>query len=250
MHDQKNLLGLSEPGLQASLERSVDEAIKSVRESRWRALPKIVRDGERARLITQMRDWLDHERKRPGFEVVAVEEKVALKLGGIKISMRVDRIDRTPSGGIVIIDYKTGLRAQARAMVRGASPRTAARPVRACMARPLDQRHLQRRGLCAASRGRGDCLSVSRTLKPGRVCARSARALRPRRGAKSKRTGRGSSPPWRRKSEPVSPASRRATLARPATAADAMPLCRILTAPDAARKRREGDHRARARNDG
>ena len=109
MHDKKTLLALDEASLQVSLESAVDEALASVRPARWRALPAVVRDGEKARLVLQMSAWLDIERDRPGFEVVAVEDSVSLRLAGIKISMRIDRIDRTAQSDLAIIDYKTGL---------------------------------------------------------------------------------------------------------------------------------------------
>jgi probable DNA repair protein len=63
---------------------------------------------ERARLEKLAREWLDVERRRPPFEVVAAEQKRMLDLAGLQISGRIDRLDRLDSGGHALIDYKTG----------------------------------------------------------------------------------------------------------------------------------------------
>jgi ATP-dependent helicase/nuclease subunit B len=63
---------------------------------------------ERARLARLALEWLEVERLRPDFEVVASEEKRALVAGGISLSGRIDRLDRLSSGGHAMIDYKSG----------------------------------------------------------------------------------------------------------------------------------------------
>jgi ATP-dependent helicase/nuclease subunit B len=60
------------------------------------------------RLATLARDWLDVERKRAPFEVAAREEKRLLRVAGLELSGRIDRLDRLASGGNALIDYKTG----------------------------------------------------------------------------------------------------------------------------------------------
>lgn len=63
---------------------------------------------ERARLTRLALEWLDVERQRPDFEVVASEDKRAMLAGGIALSGRIDRLDRLASGGHALIDYKSG----------------------------------------------------------------------------------------------------------------------------------------------
>jgi hypothetical protein len=48
------------------------------------------------------------ERARAPFAVLAREEPRAATFGGVTVQTRVDRIDRLPSGGHVLIDYKSG----------------------------------------------------------------------------------------------------------------------------------------------
>jgi RecB family exonuclease len=61
---------------------------------------------ERTRLARLAREWLEVERGRKDFEVVAVEKPIAFKVAGLELSGRIDRIDRI-AGGLAIIDYKT-----------------------------------------------------------------------------------------------------------------------------------------------
>lgn len=63
---------------------------------------------ERKRLARLAREWLDVERERAPFEVVAMEDKRELAVAGLKLNGRIDRLDRLESGGHAVIDYKTG----------------------------------------------------------------------------------------------------------------------------------------------
>ena len=63
---------------------------------------------ERMRLSKLARDWLDIERKRAPFEVAAREDKRKLKVAGLELNGRIDRLDRLASGGHALIDYKSG----------------------------------------------------------------------------------------------------------------------------------------------
>ena len=66
---------------------------------------------ERARLARLALEWLEVERLRPDFEVVASEEKRAMLAGGIALTGRIDRLDRLGpdgAGGYAMIDYKSG----------------------------------------------------------------------------------------------------------------------------------------------
>ena len=63
---------------------------------------------ERMRLAKLARDWLEVEQKRAPFEVAAREDKRTLKVAGLELSGRIDRLDKLASGGCALIDYKTG----------------------------------------------------------------------------------------------------------------------------------------------
>ena len=63
---------------------------------------------ERKRLAKLAREWLEVEREREPFEVVAMEDKRQLSVAGLQLNGRIDRMDKLESGGYAVIDYKTG----------------------------------------------------------------------------------------------------------------------------------------------
>jgi len=63
---------------------------------------------ERRRLAKLAREWLEVERERAPFAVVAMEDKRRLAVAGLELAGRIDRLDRLASGGHALIDYKSG----------------------------------------------------------------------------------------------------------------------------------------------
>jgi RecB family exonuclease len=63
---------------------------------------------QRRRLDALLAPWLDQELTRSPFQVLPPEQKQRFELGPITLDLRIDRIDLTPAGA-VILDYKTGL---------------------------------------------------------------------------------------------------------------------------------------------
>jgi probable DNA repair protein len=62
---------------------------------------------EQHRLSKLVMQWLELEKNRPPFEVVAVEQKNSIRLGELDISLTLDRVDSVDNK-TVLIDYKTG----------------------------------------------------------------------------------------------------------------------------------------------
>ena len=62
---------------------------------------------EQQRLVRLAREWLDEEKKRDHFTVIAVEEKQTIHIGELVLNARLDRIDELAGGQRLIIDYKT-----------------------------------------------------------------------------------------------------------------------------------------------
>jgi len=63
------------------------------------------------RLERLAREWLERERERGDFEVVRIEDRIAIEIGGLSLAGRLDRLDRLADGTHAVIDYKTGNRA-------------------------------------------------------------------------------------------------------------------------------------------
>jgi ATP-dependent helicase/nuclease subunit B len=77
----------------------------------WPALTVLERrvlEVERGRLQALLLRWLEEERKRAPFTVMAVEQPREVTLAGLALRVRLDRLDRLDDGREIVIDYKTG----------------------------------------------------------------------------------------------------------------------------------------------
>jgi DNA helicase-2/ATP-dependent DNA helicase PcrA len=58
--------------------------------------------------LEQLKDFLAAARPAPAHEVLHTEEWFDVEIAGVKVSGRIDRMDRAPDGSVRIVDYKTG----------------------------------------------------------------------------------------------------------------------------------------------
>ncbi|MGD2063376.1 MAG: PD-(D/E)XK nuclease family protein, partial [Nitrospirota bacterium] len=100
---QGALLALSEP---ARLELCRGVATEAVERSRVLASRRPVVG---ARLAALLGEWLAYEATRAPFAVVATEEELLVEMAGLRLSLRIDRVDRLADGRLLVIDYKTGI---------------------------------------------------------------------------------------------------------------------------------------------
>ncbi len=63
---------------------------------------------ERRRLVALIEEWLEIERSRAPFQVIASEQETTFTAVGVEFLLRADRVDRCEDGSIIVIDYKTG----------------------------------------------------------------------------------------------------------------------------------------------
>jgi probable DNA repair protein len=99
--------GLKRAAREAVIARAVDAAMIELLPARDDAWSTRFRLIERERIIRLLREWLLVEERRPAFRVITHQKEVKMRLGGVPLSGRIDRIDEV-AGARVVIDYKTG----------------------------------------------------------------------------------------------------------------------------------------------
>lgn len=97
---------ITDADLEALLMQAAESAIAQVRRDRPATLAGRFAAIEQQRLMRLARDWLDEDRKRGHFTVVAVEEKRNIEIGGLALTTRLDRVDELDDGRRIVIDYK------------------------------------------------------------------------------------------------------------------------------------------------
>ena len=108
LRDSATLLATDSKQLDMLLAAAAEGAIERIRRDRPTVLSGRFAEIERRRLVALARDWLDEDRQRSPFAVVAVEDKRNMSIGGLELRARLDRVDEAADGRRIIIDYKTG----------------------------------------------------------------------------------------------------------------------------------------------
>lgn len=108
LSDSATLAATNGGRLDALLAEAAEAAIAGIRRLRPSVLAGRFADIEKQRLIVLARTWLEQDRQRGAFAVVAIEDKRSLAIGPLVLNARLDRVDQTADGRRIIIDYKTG----------------------------------------------------------------------------------------------------------------------------------------------
>jgi ATP-dependent helicase/nuclease subunit B len=103
--NQRQLLAYSEQTLTDMLEQCIERALTTLDNKQQHTLFNSLEKIRLRRLLTR---WLDIEKQRPPFSVVAIEQLQTIDLAGLSLRIRCDRIDELADGGQFMIDYKTG----------------------------------------------------------------------------------------------------------------------------------------------
>ena len=108
LSDSAVLAAMSDDQSSAAVRTAVTAAIDNLPGYRRSGMGPGYFELEAGRLHTLLMQWLEVERQRSDFTVVAREESISLQLNKLNISLRADRIDQLPDGARFIIDYKSG----------------------------------------------------------------------------------------------------------------------------------------------
>ncbi|MBK7364491.1 MAG: PD-(D/E)XK nuclease family protein [Nitrosomonas sp.] len=108
LHSHQQLMTLSETQLANLVRTQVTLAIDGIQAKYPYTLTKRFRMIEIERISAQIDQWLALEKTRTPFEVTSREQAIEIALSGLKIKLKIDRIDTLDDGRQIIIDYKTG----------------------------------------------------------------------------------------------------------------------------------------------
>ncbi len=108
MKSHANLIQLSDEQLTQRVDQVVQLALESIFNQLPRPMGIRYRELEQERLNALLIRWLDVEKSRAPFEVIATEKTLAILIEEIPITLRIDRIDQLPDGSRLLIDYKSG----------------------------------------------------------------------------------------------------------------------------------------------
>lgn len=108
LQEQARLKARSSQDIEALIRSCVGAALEHYVAKREpsRALHQF-RKLEQARLEGLLRQWLELESGRPPFTVIQSENARTVSIAGLKLEIRVDRVDRYGDGTHAILDYKT-----------------------------------------------------------------------------------------------------------------------------------------------
>jgi len=108
LRSQQKLKEMSEQ----ELNTLIDDKIKIVQDNHElhspAEMPKHFKEVERSRLFQLISNWIEKEKLRDEFDVLATEKNVLLDIDGLSINLKLDRLDELAQGQKVVIDYKTG----------------------------------------------------------------------------------------------------------------------------------------------
>ena len=104
---QQQLLALDKHSIKNRLIPIIESALSYLTQRHPRLMKERFTQLQRQRLEQLLLDWLELEKQRHPFTVARIEHEVNVSLSGLPLHLRIDRIDRSANGEILLIDYKT-----------------------------------------------------------------------------------------------------------------------------------------------
>ena len=108
--DSRALIALSTQALEELIGTCLEDAAAKLADAGEDSIPRPALARECRRTARLIRKLLDIERGRAPFRVRHTEYDSRLRLAGQELRLRIDRLDALESGGLAILDYKSGSR--------------------------------------------------------------------------------------------------------------------------------------------
>jgi ATP-dependent helicase/nuclease subunit B len=108
--DSRALVALCAPALDELIGACLEDAAGKLSGAGGDSIPRPALARECRRTARLIRKLLDIERRRAPFRVRQTEYASRLRLAGQELRLRIDRLDGLESGGLAILDYKSGRR--------------------------------------------------------------------------------------------------------------------------------------------
>jgi probable DNA repair protein len=108
LQERAALAALAPVAREAAVDRAVEAALASQAARRPDTLRGRLRELERERLKVLLGAWIEVDLARPDFRVLSPEGGLEASVGGVRLDLRPDRVDRLADGRLLVLDYKTG----------------------------------------------------------------------------------------------------------------------------------------------
>lgn len=108
IESQEKLNQLTDLNIHSLIQTAIENALIPFIKKRPLTLKNRFVNIEKKRLTQLINQWLLLEKKRPAFFVKNQEFRQDIHIGGLDMSLKIDRIDELSDGSQLIIDYKTG----------------------------------------------------------------------------------------------------------------------------------------------
>lgn len=106
--NKKGLDTISPEALEIMLAESAGITVRTIHPDRLATLSAAFVQIEVQRLVRLAEEWLEQERGREDFSVIAIEDRRSIRIGGLTLQVQLDRVDESADGQRLVIDYKTG----------------------------------------------------------------------------------------------------------------------------------------------
>jgi len=109
LETQENLLAMESSGLNRIVRKIINEEVDKISRHYPQTFTRRFKKIESERLCSRVMQWLELEKQRPPFRVIATEEEKYIEVAeGVTIKVIIDRIDELDDGRKLVLDYKTG----------------------------------------------------------------------------------------------------------------------------------------------